>query len=173
MEIRTPGFNAAVNVLRAHLRAANVNTPLHVTQEAFARALGFDDWHAMQAFEARSKRMQQQATKVFDFEPQMTEVKHGSEPSLRKVLMHYYTSHGIALAEAERLVSDYLKAASQFVDTEARRRLLTSKDAFSLSEVLDRAADVARNYDLGTPEGHAIADCIKAYKDEVTSVASA
>lgn len=45
---------------------------------------------------------------IFDKEPQLAEPKYGTEPSLRKVLRRYYTSHGIHVDEADTLVEQYI-----------------------------------------------------------------
>jgi hypothetical protein len=44
---------------------------------------------------------------LFDREPQITDPKFGAEPSLRKVLRHYYTSYDIPGDEADKLVKQY------------------------------------------------------------------
>lgn len=46
---------------------------------------------------------------LFDKEPQLTDPKYGSEPSLRKVLRHYYTSYDIPGDEADDLVKRYIE----------------------------------------------------------------
>ena len=48
-------------------------------------------------------------TDLFDKEPQLTDPKHGPEPSLRNVLRYYYTSYGIDGDEADSLVKRYIE----------------------------------------------------------------
>jgi hypothetical protein len=46
----------------------------------------------------------------WDYEPQLTAIEHGSEPSLRRIIKHYYRSNGIASAKADKLTAQYIDA---------------------------------------------------------------
>jgi hypothetical protein len=46
----------------------------------------------------------------WDYEPQLTAVEHGAEPSLRKIVKHYYSSHGIESTKADKLTAQYIDA---------------------------------------------------------------
>lgn len=47
---------------------------------------------------------------LFDIEPQLTEVTYGPEPSLRKMVMHFYTSHDIPADKAAKMTEEYIQA---------------------------------------------------------------
>jgi hypothetical protein len=173
MNIRTPDTKSAVNLFRAHLSAAGVHVPLNLAQEGYAKSKGFDDWQALVAFEKNSQRRFRAGTNLFDYRPQLTEIEHGPEKSLRTVLLEWYGHHDIRGEAAAKLVREYLQSASAFLASEVRGESPSAEP--TVAEVLKRVSGWARNYDLGTPEGHAIADAIDSYSIEAgaATVASA
>lgn len=44
----------------------------------------------------------------YDLKPQIAEVVHGQEPSIRELLIYFYKSHGILESKAEKFVEKYI-----------------------------------------------------------------
>ena len=42
--------------------------------------------------------------------PLLADPRHGSEPSLYRIIVHYYTSHDINERDAEKMADDYIAA---------------------------------------------------------------
>lgn len=48
--------------------------------------------------------------------PQLTDPKHGAEPNLYRIIVHYYTSHGVGTHEATKMANDYIAACVKGAD---------------------------------------------------------
>lgn len=47
---------------------------------------------------------------IIRYQPQLTAVKDGPEPSIEAMMMHYYTSHGVPTLKASGIVEEYIAA---------------------------------------------------------------
>ncbi len=163
MNIRSPETNSAVNLFRAHLGAAGFEVPLNVAQEGYAKSKGFDNWQALVAFE-KSPRVA--GTNLFDYTPQLSKSGQGPEKSLRAVLLEYYSHYGISIGTSEKIVAQYIESVNASLASEVPGKV--SPVVPTIREVLKRVSDMARGYDLGTPDGHALADLIDEYSRTVS-----
>jgi hypothetical protein len=65
---------------------------------------------------AELRRLDRVNAELWDIEPQVTHVKFGPEPSLRKVLKAYYRLNGIHEDAAAEMANDYIAALTSSGD---------------------------------------------------------